>query len=40
MYLMDGNGEYMRHFPHSVDAGDLADALSKAIDPPVSGSDT
>lgn len=38
MYLMDGNGEYMRHFPHSVDAKDLADALSKAIDPPVTGS--
>jgi protein SCO1/2 len=39
MYLMDRNGEYMRHFPHSVDAKDLADALAKAIDPPVSGSD-
>lgn len=35
MYLMDANGEYMRHFPHSVDAGELADALSKAIDNPV-----
>ena len=38
MYLMDGNGQYLKHFPHSVDAKDLADALAKAIDPPVSGS--
>lgn len=38
MYLMDGKGDYMRHFPHSVDAKDLADALAKAIDPPVTGS--
>lgn len=34
MYLMDGNGEYVRHFPHSVDATELAEALSKAIDSP------
>lgn len=34
MYLMDRNGEYRQHFPHSVDAGDLAGALEKAIDGP------
>jgi len=39
MYLMDRNGEFMRHFPHSVDAKALADALAKAIDSPASGSD-
>lgn len=39
MYLMDGKGEYVRHFPHSVDATDLADALSKAIDNPAAGPD-
>ncbi|WP_072396378.1 SCO family protein [Hyphomicrobium sp. CS1GBMeth3] len=38
MYLMDGNGEYVRHFPHSVDATDLADTLSKAIDNPTAPS--
>ena len=32
MYLMDRNGTFERHFPHSVDAKALADALSKAID--------
>lgn len=37
MYLMDRNGEYTRHFPHSADARDLADALLKAIDAPASG---
>jgi protein SCO1/2 len=38
MYLMDGNGEYLRHFPHSVDAKELAQALAKAIEPAMSGS--
>ncbi|MCC7252786.1 SCO family protein [Hyphomicrobium sp.] len=32
MYLMDGNGEYTRHFPHSVDAAELAGALTQAIE--------
>lgn len=31
MYLMDGNGGFVRHFPHSVDAAVLADELSKAV---------
>lgn len=39
MYLMDRNGAYMKHFPHSVDAGELADALAKAIDAPAGGPD-
>lgn len=39
MYLMDGNGEYVRHFPHSVDATELAEVLSKAIDNPTAGPD-
>lgn len=29
-YLMDGNGQYVKHFPHSVDANVLADALAAA----------
>ena len=39
MYLMDRDGTYARHFPHSVDAAELADALSKAIDSPAAASD-
>lgn len=38
MYLMDGKGQYTRHFPHSVDAKELADTLAKSIDPSASGS--
>lgn len=38
MYLMDRNGDYVRHFPHNVDAKDLAEALGNAIEPPVGGS--
>lgn len=40
MYLMDRKGDYMKHFPHSVDAKDLADALAKAIDAPAGGPET
>ena len=29
-YLMDGSGQYVKHFPHSVDANVLADALAAA----------
>ena len=32
MYLMDRDGAYMKHFPHSVDARELADALAKAME--------
>lgn len=39
MYLMDGNGEYRRHFLHSVDAAELADVLAKAIDNPAAAPD-
>jgi protein SCO1/2 len=31
MYLMNGRGEFVTHFPHSVDAAKLADQLSKAV---------
>lgn len=31
MYLMDGKGAFVRHFPHSVDAAVLAEELSKAV---------
>jgi len=37
MYLMDKDGAYLQHFPHSVDANALADAIAKAIDAPSSG---
>jgi protein SCO1/2 len=40
MYLMDANGEFAKHFPSTVDAGELADALAKAVDVPVGGSST
>lgn len=30
-YLMDANGQYVKHFPHSVDANVLADALAAAL---------
>lgn len=30
-YLMNANGEYVKHFPHSTDANALADALAKAL---------
>lgn len=36
MYLMDANGEFVRHFPHSVDAADLAQEIAKVIQTPVS----
>ncbi|MGE0023464.1 MAG: SCO family protein [Hyphomicrobium sp.] len=36
MYLMDKDGAYARHFPHSVDANALADAIAKAIGAPSS----
>lgn len=32
MYLMNGRGEFVRHFPHSVDAAVLAAELTKAVD--------
>jgi protein SCO1/2 len=31
MYLMDRKGEFVKHFPHSVDANELADQLAKAM---------
>jgi protein SCO1/2 len=31
MYLMDANGEFVKHFPHSADAEVLASELAKAI---------
>lgn len=31
MYLMDANGAFVKHFPHSVDANALADELSKLL---------
>lgn len=31
MYLMNGRGEFVKHFPHSVDAEKLAQELSGAI---------
>ena len=31
LYLMDKNGEFVRHFPHSVDADTLAAELAKAL---------
>lgn len=31
LYLMDSNGEYQRHFSHSVDADALAAELAKAL---------
>lgn len=37
MYLMDANGEFVKHFPHSVDAEKLADELSKVAASPASG---
>lgn len=40
MYLMDRDGAYLKHFPHSVDAKDLADALARAIDTPAKGAGT
>ncbi len=38
MYLMDSKGEFLRHFPHSVDAKELAAALAKAMNEPAAGS--
>jgi protein SCO1/2 len=37
MYLMDANGQYVRHFLHSVDAKELARVLAQAIDNPGGG---
>lgn len=34
MYLMDKNGQFVKHFPHSVDAEKLADELTKALQAP------
>lgn len=31
LYLMDKNGEFVKHFPHSVDADTLATELSKVL---------
>jgi len=31
MYLMDAKGEFVKHFPHSVDAAKLADDLAAAM---------
>jgi protein SCO1/2 len=31
MYLMDAKGEFVKHFPHSVDAAKLADELAAAM---------
>ena len=31
LYLMDGNGEFVKHFPHSVDADTLATELAKVL---------
>jgi protein SCO1/2 len=31
IYLMDRNGEYLRHFPYGVSADDLAEAISSAV---------
>ena len=31
LYLMDKNGEFIRHFPHSVDADTLATELAKVL---------
>lgn len=31
LYLMDRNGEYKKHFPHSIDAGKLAAELRAAL---------
>lgn len=31
MYLMNGRGEFVKHFPHSVDAAKLAEELTKAV---------
>jgi protein SCO1/2 len=30
-YLMDAQGRYVKHFPHSTDAGSLAEALAAAL---------
>jgi protein SCO1 len=30
-YLMNANGEYIKHFPHSTDANKLAEALAAAL---------
>jgi protein SCO1 len=30
-YLMDAQGRYVKHFPHSTDAGQLAEALAAAL---------
>lgn len=38
MYLMGRDGAYVRHFMHSVDAAELADALAKEIDTPAAQS--
>lgn len=31
MYLMNANGEFVKHFPHSVDANQLADEVAKLL---------
>jgi protein SCO1/2 len=31
MYLMNANGEFVKHFPHSVDAQQLADEMAKVL---------
>lgn len=31
IYLMDRNGEYLRHFPYGTNADDLATAISEAV---------
>ena len=31
MYLMNGSGEFVKHFPHTVDADQLADEMAKVV---------
>ncbi|WP_334150809.1 SCO family protein [Hyphomicrobium sp.] len=38
MYLMDDKGQFLRHFPHSIDAKELAAALAKAMNASAGGS--
>jgi hypothetical protein len=31
MYLMDGSGQFIQHFPHSVTVDKLAEALANGL---------
>jgi protein SCO1/2 len=33
MYLMNSSGEFVKHFPHTVDADQLADEMAKVVNP-------